>query len=131
MAFGPMVTFGRMIALKPMKTLSWMSIFADGIELDVVGTVEHGDRAIVANEGTGGEVDVIAYANVCRVSEDGCREDTAVLANLAKIAMAAEIFGVFSSRRLAKLAVETGEFAVTPGKYTDDFLKKRAHSSYL
>jgi hypothetical protein len=50
-----------------------------------------------------------------------------VFTNLIKIAVKTKIFSIFTSHRLAEPAVQTGEFAVTHGDPTDNFLKKRLH----
>jgi hypothetical protein len=85
----------------------------------------------MTDEGAGGKADVITDADVGGVSENGCRENAAVFANRVKIAVAAEIFGIFFSPRLADQAVESGEFAVTHGEPADDFIKNRSHNSSL
>ncbi len=76
----------------------------------------------MADQGTGGEVDVVADADVGGICKDGARQDGAIRADRVQVAVAAEKFGVFFGTGVAEFGVETGELAVTHGKVAEDFL---------
>ncbi len=64
----------------------------------------------MADQGTGGQVDVVADADVGGICQDGARQDGAIRADRVQVAVVAE-FGV-----------EAGELTVTHGKVAEDFL---------
>ncbi len=76
----------------------------------------------MADQGTGGEVDVVADADVGGICKDGAGEDAAIRADRVQVAVAAEKFGVFFGTGVAEFGVEAGELAVTHGKVAEDFL---------
>ena len=76
----------------------------------------------MADQGTGGEVDVVADADVGGICKDGARQDAAIRADRVQVAVAAEKFGVFFGTGVAELGVEAGELAVTHRRVAEDFL---------
>jgi len=76
----------------------------------------------VADQGTGGEVDVVADADVGGICKDGARQDAAIRADRLQVAVPTEKFGVFFGTGVAEFGVEAGELAVTHGKVAEDFL---------
>ena len=75
----------------------------------------------MADQGTGGEVDVVADADLGGICKDGARQDAAIRADRVQVAVAAEKFGVFFGTGVAEFGVETGELATGHGKVAEDF----------
>jgi len=69
----------------------------------------------VADQGTGGEVDVVADADVGGICKDRGRQDVAIRADRVQVAVPSEKFGVFFGTGVAEFGVEAGELAVTHG----------------
>ena len=76
----------------------------------------------MADQGTAGEVDVVADADVGGICKDGTRQDAAITADRVQVAVPTEKFGVFFGTGVAEFGVEVGELAVTHGKVAEDFL---------
>jgi len=76
----------------------------------------------VADQGTGGEVDVVADADVGGICKDGAGQDAAIRADSVQVAVPAEKFGVFFGTGVAEFGVEAGELAVTHRQVAEDFL---------
>ena len=76
----------------------------------------------MADQGTGGEVDVVADADVGGICKDRARQDAAIRADRVQFAVPTEKFGVFFGTGVAEFGVEAGEFAVIHGQVAEDFL---------
>ena len=76
----------------------------------------------MADQGTGGEVDVVADADVGGIGKDGAGQDAAIRADRVQVAVPTEKFGVFFGTGVAEFGVETGELAITHGEVAEDFL---------
>ena len=76
----------------------------------------------MADQGTGGEADVVADADVGGICKDGARKDAAIRADRIQVAVPTEKFGVFWSTGVAEFGVEAGELAITHGQVAEDFL---------
>ena len=76
----------------------------------------------MADQGTGGEVDVVADADVGGICKDGARQDAAIRADRVQVAVPTEKFGVFFGTGVAEFGVEAGELPVTHGQVAEDFL---------
>ena len=76
----------------------------------------------MADQGTGGEVDVVADADVGGICKDGAGQDAAIRADRVQVAVPTEKFGVFFGTGVAESGVEAGELAVTHGEVAEDFL---------
>ena len=77
----------------------------------------------MADRGTGGEVDVVADADLGGICKDGARQDAAIRADRVQVAVAAaEKFGVFFGTGVAEFDVEAGELAAGHRQVAEDFL---------
>ncbi len=76
----------------------------------------------MADRGTGGEVDVVADADLGGICKDGTRQDAAIRADRVQVAVAAEKFGVFFGTGVAEFDVEAGELAAGHRQVAEDFL---------
>ena len=76
----------------------------------------------MADRGTGGEVDVVADADLGGICKDGAGQDAAIRADRVQVAVPTEKFGVFFGTGVAEFGVEARELAVTHGEVAEDFL---------
>jgi hypothetical protein len=80
------------------------------------------EAALATDQGTGGEVDVVANVDLGGICKDGAGQDAAIRAERVQVAVAAEKFGVFFGTGIAEFGVEAGELAAWHGKVAEDFL---------
>ena len=76
----------------------------------------------MADQGTGGEVDVVADADVGGICKDGAGQDAAIRADRVQVAVPTEKFGVFFGTGVAEFGVEAGELAAWHRQVAEDFL---------
>lgn len=76
----------------------------------------------MADRGTGGEVDVVADADLGGLCKDGARQDAAIRADRVQVAVPTEKFGVFFGTGVAVFGVEAGELAAGHREVAEDFL---------
>ena len=75
----------------------------------------------MADQGTGGEVDVVADADLGGICKDGAPQDAAIRADRVQVAVATEKFDVFFGTGVAEFGVEAGELAAGHGQVAEDF----------
>jgi hypothetical protein len=76
----------------------------------------------VADRGTGGEMDVVADADLGGICKDGAGQDAAIRADRVQVAVPTEKFSVFFGTGVAEFGVEAGELAAWHGQVAEDFL---------
>ena len=94
--------------------------FADLVDRYAVSAFEHGDRAVVTEQGAPGQMHVVAEAHVGGIGNDGIHLDQAALADRGKTEMALDDFSPLRAIRLAQAAVEAKQSAGANGMGGDE-----------